>query len=207
MKLKKYLYPQFSIEKDSALFSIKVNDYKNVTPEQINIFSLMVNFGYNSISSDLLYFTDEQIVDFWNYSKDSVLKNIKLNQYYRDLGISPVFDAKIPTLKIKGAFFSNQYELIVTWVNDPSKDKIAALPQNYRRIGVELFNMDGELKGSIIPEYFLLYKLVDDANEKWSKMTKSEKYDFLVELSSISEHTKFLMPQELRLTLRDLQQK
>lgn len=208
MNYKQYKYEQFTVQRDdSLLFSLKINDYKDTTPEQINLFSLMINFGYTPISSNQLIFTDEQIINFWNYGKSTVLKTIKLNQYYKDLGIAPVFTAKIPTLKTTGAFFSDQYEIIVTWINDVSSGKIASSPQSYKRNGLELFGIDNEIKGSLTPEYFYLYQIVDKVNSNWPKMTKTEKYNFLVELSTISNKTKFLMPPNLASTLTDLQSK
>lgn len=205
MNYKQYIYRQFSVQKDDILFSLKVNDYKNTRPEQFNIFSLMINFGYIPIDSGELFFTDRQIVDFWNYGKSSVLKNIELNQYYENFGIAPTFTTKIPTLKTSGAFFSEQYNIRVTWINDTSVGKIASSPQSYRRDGLELFGIDDEIKGSLLPEYFHLYEIVDEANTKWPNMTKTEKYNFLVELNLISGKTKFCLPKELASTLADLQ--
>ena len=205
MNYKQYIYRQFSVQKDDILFSLKVNDYKNTRPEQFNIFSLMINFGYIPIDSGELFFTDRQIVDFWNYGKSSVLKNIELNQYYENFGIAPTFTTKIPTLKTSGAFFSEQYNIRVTWINDTSIGKIASSPQSYRRDGLELFGIDDEIKGSLLPEYFHLYEIVDEANTKWPNMTKTEKYNFLVELNLINVKTKFCLPKELASTLADLQ--
>lgn len=205
MNHKVYKYEQFSIQKDKLLYSININSYKNTSPEQVNLFTLMVNFGYTSISTEQISFTDEQIVRFWDYGKDSVLKNMNLNEYYENFGIAPMFTSKIPTLKTTGAFFSDKFELKVTWINDTSEGKIASSPQSYKRNGLELLGADEEVKGSITPEYFHLYELVDMANTRWARMTKSEKYKLLVELSSIRDRTKFLIPSTLQSTLADLQ--
>ena len=93
----------------------------------------------------------------------------------------------------------------MTWINDTSIGKIASSPQSYRRDGLELFGIDDEIKGSLLPEYFHLYEIVDEANTKWPNMTKTEKYNFLVELNLISGKTKFCLPKELASTLADLQ--
>lgn len=204
MENKQYKYEQYTIVKDDLLYSLNVNDYKKTTPEQFNLFTLMINSGYTPIISEQLIFTDEQIVNFWNYAKDSMLKSIQINQYYSYLGLGPILTSKIPTLKTSGAFFSDKFEAFVTWASEQSG--IKTVPQKYLRRGLELFSSDDELKGSIAPEYFYLYKIVDKANANWHKMTKSEKYDYLVELRTISEKTKFIMPSELISTLTDMQQ-
>lgn len=202
---KQYKYDQYSVLKDDLLYTLKIDDYKNSNSEQYNLFSVMINYGYTGMPSNKLSFTDEQIINFWNFGKKNVLKNMNINKYYENFGIAPVFTSKIPTLKTNGAFFSDNYEIIVTWINDVSAGKIASSPQNYRRNGLELFTVDNEIKGSLSSEYYYLYKIVDKANTNWSKMTKNEKYNFLVELSSLSEKTKFEMPSVLASTLIDLQ--
>lgn len=206
METKQYAFSQCSVQKDALLYSIIVNDYKKITPEQINLFNLIINFGYTPIPTEELIITDEQIVNFWNYAKDSILKNMDLNKYYSAFGIAPIFTSKVPTLKLSGAFFSEKYEIIVTWINDVTVSQIKAQPQRYKRIGLELYSFDDEIKGSIMPDYYYLYKIVDDANSNWHQMTKSEKYNFLVELRTISENTRFIMPSDLISTLTDMQQ-
>ena len=204
MENKQYKYEQFSVAKDDLLYTLKVNDYKGTSPEQINLFTLMINSGYTPINSEQLIFSDEQIVNFWNYAKDNMLKSIQIDQYYSCFGLGTILTSKVPTLKTSGAFFSENFEAFVTWAGVQSGVK--TVPQKYLRRGLELFSSDEELKGSIAPEYFYLYKVVDKANANWHKMTKSEKYNYLVELRTISENTRFIMPSELISTLTDMQQ-
>lgn len=206
MECKYYKYDQYSVIKDDLLYSLNINDYQKSSPEQINLFTLMINSGYTPIISEQISFSDEQIVNFWNYAKDSFLTSMQINQYYSLLALAPILTSRIPTLKMTGAFYSPDVVFSVLWKTQQSSGMIKSVSPRYLLKGLELFSSDDELKGSLAPEYFNLYKLVDKANKNWHKMTKSEKYNYLVELRTISENTRFEMPSELISTLTDMQQ-
>ena len=46
-------------------------------------------------------------------------------------------------------------------------------PKAYKQNGLELYNFEDEKVGSIYPEYFYLYEIIDEANTKWKNWTKT----------------------------------
>ena len=70
-------------------------------------------------------------------------------------------------------------------------------PKAFKRDGLEIFNFEGEKLGSIYPEYFKLYEIIDNANTNWKSWTKTERYNFLDELVNLSKERKFIMTKEM----------
>ena len=62
-------------------------------------------------------------------------------------------------------------------------------PKAFKRDGLEIFNFEGEKLGSIYPEYFKLYEIIDNANTNWKSWTKTERYNFLDELVGLNPNT------------------
>ena len=199
MNSKSYVYP-CRIEKNESNTFILITEEQtdpNLTFEQIELFNSMLNFGYIPFSEGAFKITDKQIIDFYNYSKASVLKEMSINSYYSILGLSEPYIRQIPTITEKETFISDSYQMTVAWENDTSSGKMKSAPKAFKREGLEVLNFEGEKLGSIYPEYFKLYELIDDANTNWKSWTKTERYTFLDELVALSKERKFLMTKEM----------
>ena len=81
---------------------------------------------------------------------------------------------------------SNDFAISVRWMNVDSN--MYSEPIAYEQKGLKLKELEyGDTLGSLFPEYFELYYLVDKANTNWSNWGNKEKYEFLEELDN---HTK-----------------
>lgn len=199
MNNKTYVYP-CGIEKNESNSYILVTNTQtdsNLSFDQIKLFNSMLNFGYISFTEGSFKITDKQIIDFYNYAKTAVLKEITINSFYSILGLTEPFTRQIPTITEKETFISDSYQMTVAWENDTSSGKMKSAPKAFKRDGLEIFNFEGEKLGSIFPEYFKLYELIDNANINWKKWTKTERYSFLNNLVNLSKKRKFIISNEL----------
>ena len=197
MKYEIYEFEDVKIEKKENYLILNISDSQKISFEQKKLFNSILNFGYCPIEEGNFKISDKQIVDFWEYAKSSVLKNLNLKEYYALFGISAPFESKIPTLKETETFTSDSFKMVVVWINDISTGKMASSPAAYKRKGLELFNFEDENLGSIFSEYFNLYEIIDEANLSWRNWTKTERYDFLEKLSILSEKRKIIFSDSL----------
>lgn len=197
MKYKEYSYPSIKVEFYEKRIRLSISDINNVSFEQEKLFSSILNFGYIGLKEGFFVLTDRQILDFWDYANSSVLKNMKLAEYYTILGLHPLYDAQIPTIKEKETFISDSYQMTVAWINDVSTGKMASAPKAYRRNGLEIVNFEDEIIGSLFPEYYRLYELIDEANNKWSGWNKKERYNFLEKVFELNGKRKISIPDSL----------
>ena len=199
MNNKTYVYP-CKIEKNENNSYILVPDEqadKLLTFEQIKLFNSMLSFGYIQFFEGVFKITDKQIINFYNYAKDSELHEINIDSYYSILGLSEPYIRQIPTITEKETFISDSYQMTVAWENDTSSGKMKSAPKAFKRDGLEIYNFENEKLGSIYPEYFKLYEIIDNANKNWKGWTKTERYTFLDELVDLSKKRKFLMSKEM----------
>ena len=199
MNSKTYVYP-CEIEKNesnSYILIIDTHSDSKLTFEQIKLFDSMLNFGYIPFTEGSFKITDKQIIDFYNYAKTSVLKEMNINSYYSILGLSEPYIRQIPTIQETENFNTDSNQYKVLWENDTTSGKMKSAPKAYKKDGLELYNFEGEKVGSIFPEYFQLYEMIDIANTKWKNWTKTERYSFLNELVKLSKQRNFLIDSKI----------
>lgn len=196
MKAKIYEYSAYLITTENKIQKLNICDYKKANFEQQKLFTAMLNFGYIEFENGIFKILDRDIVHFWNYSKDSLLNNMSLEDYYSILGISKPYKNQLPTLKETETFNSNAYQMTVVWVNNNSSGIVTA-PKAYKRDGLELYNFDDENIGSLFPEYYELYEIIDKANNEWKDWTMKDRYDFILELKNKSLPKKIIIPSTL----------
>ena len=196
MKIKVYNYPYRIQRKNNSQYELIFEDMSNKF-EQFILFSAMLNFGYISFVEGKFQLSDKQIIDFFCYAKSSVLHDKSIEEYYSLLNLPVPYIRQIPTISEREVFVSDSYKMRVSWINDISSGKMASAPKSYKNDGLELFNFDGELLGSLFPEYYELYELVDTANENWKNWTKTERYAFLDTLIELSQKRKIIIPKTL----------
>lgn len=201
MSHKIYEFKEIHIQKEENSFNLSRESIKRLSFEQRKLFTMIIKFGYIPFSEGILKLSDKQIVDFWNYAQCSVLKDMSLSDYYNLLSLAPLYENQIPTIKEKETYNSDSYQMTVAWINDTSTGKMATAPKAYRVEGLELFNFEDEKIGSLYPEYFKFYELVENANENWKSWTKTERYSFLENIEAISKKRKILLPNSLVQTL------
>ena len=199
MDYKTYIYPCRLEKKVNSSYRLVPDEQtdKNLTFEQIKLFNSMLSFGYVPFYEGTFKITDKQIIDFYNYAKTSFLNEMDINTYYSILGLSEPYIRQIPTITEKETFISDSYQMTVAWENDTSSGKMKSAPKAFRRDGLEIYNFEDEKLGSIFPEYFKLYEIIDNANINWKSWTKTERYAFLDELVSLSNERKFIMTTEM----------
>lgn len=196
MKAKIYNYPYRIQKKDNSQYEL-ISEDKSSKFEQFMLFNAMLNFGYISLLEGSFQLSDKQIIDFFNYARSSVLCDKSIEEYYSLLELPVPYTRQIPTITEKETFVSDSYKMGISWINDTSSGKMASAPKAYKKDGLELFNFESELLGSIFPEYHDLYELVDTANENWKNWTKTKRYEFLDKLIELSEKRKFIIPKTL----------
>lgn len=205
MKHRTYEYPNVYVKRQNKFLILEVSENSEISFEQKKMFCAILNFGDIPFAEGVFKLTDSQIVEFWKYSKTSVLKNINIEKFYLLLNIASPYMSQIPTIKTDGAFFSDSYKMTVTWINDTSTGKMATAPKAYICDGLEVFNFENEKLGSIYPEYFELYKIVDEANISWKNWNKKEKYNFLEKLDALSKIRKIIIPDSLEQSFEYMQ--
>lgn len=196
MKVKIYHYPYRIQRRDNSQYELISEDKSNKF-EQFMLFNAMLNFGYISFSENTFQLTDNQIVDFFYYARSSVLHDKSIEEYYSLLKLPVPYTKQIPTITEREVFVSDSYQMNVSWINDISSGKMASAPKSYKNDGLELFNFEGEPLGSLFPEYYELYELIDTANENWKNWTKTERYAFLDRLMELSQKRKVIIPKSL----------
>ena len=199
MNIKTYVYPYKIQKTENALYKlIPDSDNENeLLFEQFSLLNSMLQFGYSPFTEGQFKITDKQIIDFFNYSRASVLKDFDINKYYELLGISEIYTKQIPTITEKETFISDSYQMNVAWENDTDTGKMKSAPKSYKRDGLEIYNFEDEKLGSIYPEYYELYEMIDNANHNWKAWTKTERYTFLDNLVELSNRRKFIISNEL----------
>ena len=199
MNIKTYVYPYKIQKTENALYKlIPDSDNENeLLFEQFSLLNSMLQFGYSPFTEGQFKITDKQLIDFFNYSKASVLKDFDINKYYELLGISEIYTKQIPTITEKETFISDSYQMNVAWENDTDTGKMKSAPKSYKRDGLEIYNFEDEKLGSIYPEYYELYEMIDNANHNWKTWTKTERYTFLDNLVELSNRRKFIISNEL----------
>ncbi len=199
MNIKTYVYPYKIQKTENALYKlIPDSDNENeLLFEQFSLLNSMLQFGYSPFTEGQFKITDKQLIDFFNYSKASVLKDFDINKYYELLGISEIYTKQIPTITEKETFISDSYQMNVAWENDTDTGKMKSAPKSYKRDGLEIYNFEDEKLGSIYPEYYELYEMIDNANHNWKVWTKTERYTFLDNLVELSNRRKFIISNEL----------
>lgn len=199
MNTKTYVYPYKIQKTENALYKlIPDSDNENeLLFEQFSLLNSMLQFGYSPFTEGQFKITDKQLIDFFNYSKASVLKDFDINKYYELLGISEIYTKQIPTITEKETFISDSYQMNVAWENDTDTGKMKSAPKSYKRDGLEIYNFEDEKLGSIYPEYYELYEMIDKANHNWKAWTKTERYTFLDNLVELSNRRKFIISNEL----------
>ena len=199
MNIKTYVYPYKIQKTDNSLYKlIPDSDNENeLLFEQFSLLNSMLQFGYSPFTEGQFKITDKQLIDFFNYSKESVLKDFDINKYYELLGISEIYTKQIPTITEKETFISDSYQMNVAWENDTDTGKMKSAPKSYKRDGLEIYNFEDEKLGSIYPEYYELYEMIDNANHNWKAWTKTERYTFLDNLVELSNRRKFIISNEL----------
>ena len=201
MNYKIYEFPELLVKKVENSFFLEIPEKSDVSFEQKKLFNSILNFGYVPFEEGIFKITDKEIIDFWKYANFSLLKifgeDFPLEKYFSFLRIAPPYTSQIPTIKEKETFISDSYQMTVAWVNDTETGKMASSPKAYKRDGLEIFNFEDEKIGSIFPEYFELYEIVDEANNSWKNWNKKERYDFAEKLKSLAEKRKIIIPDSL----------
>ena len=199
MNIKTYVYPYKIQKTENTLYKlIPDSDNENeLLFEQFSLLNSMLQFGYSPFTEGQFKITDKQIIDFFYYSRASVLKDFDINKYYELLGISEIYTKQIPTITEKETFISDSYQMNVAWENDTDTGKMKSAPKSYKRDGLEIYNFEDEKLGSIYPEYYELYEMIDNANHNWKTWTKTERYTFLDNLVELSNRRKFIISNEL----------
>lgn len=205
MENKIYEYPDFLVKKNNKKLVLEPKDLSDSSFEQRKLFNSMLNFGYVPFKEGIFRVSDKQIVDFWNFASNSVLSQSDIKEYYQILGLALPYNTQIPTIKETGAFISDSFVMSVAWMNDTSTGKMASAPKAYKRDGLELFNFDEENLGSIYPEYFELYELVDLANSSWKTSTKTERFEFAKKIEKIGSRRKIVLSKSIEQALKYMQ--
>lgn len=146
MNIKTYVYPYKIQKTENALYKlIPDSDNENeLLFEQFSLLNSMLQFGYSPFTEGQFKITDKQLIDFFNYSKASVLKDFDINKYYELLGISEIYTKQIPTITEKETFISDSYQMNVAWENDTDTGKMKSAPKSYKRDGLEIYNFEDE---------------------------------------------------------------
>lgn len=199
MNIKTYVYPYKIQKTDNSLLKL-IPDCDNENEllfEQYTLLNSILQYGYTSFTEGQFKITDKQLIEFFNYSKSTVLKDFDINKYYELLGISEIYTKQIPSITAKETFNSNSLQMNVAWENDTDTGKMKSSPKSYKRDGLEIYNFENEKLGSIYPEYYELYEIIDNANRKWKDWTQTERYSFIDNLVELSNKRKFLIKDEL----------
>lgn len=199
MNIKTYVYPYKIQKTDNSLFKL-IPDCDNENEllfEQYTLLNSILQYGYTSFTEGQFKITDKQLIEFFNYSKSTVLKDFDINKYYNLLGISETYTKQIPSITANGTFNSKSLQMNVAWENDTDTGKMKSSPKSYKRDGLEIYNFEDEKLGSIYPEYYELYEIIDNANRKWEDWTQTERYSFIDNLVELSNKRKFLIKDEL----------
>ncbi len=192
----RYPFKNFNIEEKNNSLILKpvVEDYDI---EQQKLFTLMLNFGYIGFEPGIFGVNSKEIISFWDYSKNTILKNYSLEQYYSILGLGNIYTERIPGIKTDGAFHANDFRMTVVWIKTDSN--MVSSPIAYEQKGLKLKELEfGDILGVLYPEYFNLYYMIDNANSNWKEWTQKDRYDFLEKLEAHSKLREIIIPANLK---------
>lgn len=188
-------------EKDDSLQLSTIKEDFN--ERQRNLFATMLNFGYIEFKKGTFVISAKDIINFWKYSNKTILSDYSLNEYYKLFNLTDLYTEKIPTIKTKGAFHSNDFSMTVVWKKADST--MYSQPLAYKQNGLELIdiNYEDDVLGSLFTEYIELYSMIDQANHSWKNWKNEERYDFLTNLISFAKEATLnghdiIIPDNLR---------
>ena len=187
-------------EKDDSLQLSTIKEDFN--ERQRNLFATMLNFGYIEFKKGTFVISAKDIINFWKYSNKTILSTYTINEYYKLLNLSDLYTDRIPTIKTKGSFQSNEFFMKVVWKKGDSNTY--SQPLAYKHNGLELTDIEyDDVLGSLSIEYFELYYLIDKANDSWKNWKYEERYNFLADLISFSKEASanghdIIIPDNLR---------
>lgn len=192
----RYKFDDFTVTEDSNELSLIPNK-DNYDFDKRILFTSMLTFGYIGFEPGVFSITAKDIVNFWEYAKETVLKDYSIETYYSILNLEKLYDERIPTIGTEGSFHANDFRMSVQWLKVDSN--MYSAPLKYEQKGLKLKELEyGDVLGSLYPEYFELYYLIDKANTKWKDWGNKEKYDFLEELEQHSSKRTFDIPKNLK---------
>lgn len=168
----------------------------NYNHERLQLFTVMLNFGYVGFEPGAFSVTAKDIVGFWNYAKDSVLKDCPLENYYALFNFEKPYKERIPSIKTESSFHAKDFKMTVVWIKNDSN--LVSAPIAYEQRGLKLKELEyGDTLGTLYPEYFDLYYKIDRANSEWGEWGNKEKYAFLEELELHAKKREFVIPTNL----------
>ena len=193
MNHKTYTFENYIIENDSFGKNLIVKDFSKINNiNQKILFQQMLNHPEMNLETGVFSLTDEQILLFWKSYKQEIV-DYSSEEYFEALEFSSPYNKKIPYIKTEGAFSSENYKLKVVFCDGITK--IGPLnPKAYQQEGVELLDFNGTSLGSLYPEFYELFYLVDVANQNWKNYTQNDRYDFIASVKKLSESRKILLP-------------
>ena len=196
IKTVRYEFPDYSIEKKDLDLRLIINS-ENFNPEQRNLFSVMLNFGYIEFIPGIFSLTADDIYDFWNYVKNSALKINSIDKYYELLNLEEIYKERIPSIKTEGAFHSNDFKMKVVWIKTDTN--MFSAPIAFNQEGLKLFDFEyGDVIGTLYPEYYHFYRMIDEANSNWSSFGAKKKYEFLEDVNTLSKKRDIILPTNLK---------
>lgn len=161
------------------------------------LFTAMLNFGYIGFEQGTFSVTAKDIISFWNYAKDSVLKDCTLEKYYTLFNFEKLYQERIPSIKTESSFHAKDFKMTVVWIKNDSN--MISAPIAYEQKGLKLKELEfGDTLGTLYPEYFDLYYNIDHANSKWKDWGNKEKYEFLEGLETHATKRKIIIPTNLK---------
>ena len=137
--------------------------------------------------------TDEQILLYWKTVSETLGDDYSAEEYLSVLGLPAPYAQKTPYIKTEGAFASERYKLKVVFCGSITKMG-AVNPKAYRQDGFELLDFDGKVLGSLYPEYYELFSLVESANANWKNYSQAERYAFVDSVKKLSPKRKIFLP-------------
>ena len=191
----RYKFDDFLLTKhnDRLILETVNQDYNH---ERKQLFTAMLNFGYIGFEPGIFSVTAKDIVNFWNYAKDTVLKDCTLEKYYALFNFEKLYQEKIPSIKTESSFHAKDFKMTVVWLKHDSI--MISAPIAYEQKGLRLKELEfGDTIGTLYPEYFDLYYKIDRANSKWKDWGNKERYEFLEELETHSAKRKIIIPTNL----------
>ncbi len=192
----RYKFEDFKITENENELSL-IASSENYDFSRRCLFSSMLNFGYISFEPGVFSVTAKDIVGFWEYANTTVLKDYTIESYYSLLNIDPPYTERVPCITTEGSFHSNDFNLSVAWIKINSN--MYSAPIALEQKGLKLKDQEyGDVIGSLYPEFFELYYIIDKANTKWKEWGNKEKYDFLEELEQHSKKRNFEIPKNLK---------
>ncbi len=193
MNHKTYTFENYIIETDSFGKNLVVKDFSKIKDiGQKILFQQMLNNPEMDFQNGVFTLSDEQILTFWKFCKQEI-EDYTGEEYLKALGLSSPYTQKVPYIKTEGAFSSENYKLKIVFCDGITK--IGAInPKAYKQEGLELLDFNGIVLGSLYPEFYELFCLVEEANQNWKVYTQSERYDFINAVKKLSESRKIFLP-------------